>query len=198
MTKVHVMSWTGDVGQTVNHTHDYDKMRDVLTNADAICGHNIIRFDIPAVEKLLGIKITCRVVDTLALSRYLNPDRQKHGLEGFGEDYGVPKPKITDWDNLSPEEYAHRCNEDVKINARLYRDLLIKLGEIYDGGISDTTGIMSYLMFKMECAREQEALQWKLDVTKARTHLEVWETLKAEKIEQLANAMPEVKKYKIS
>ena len=196
MTKVHVMSWTDDVGQTVNHTHDYDKMRDVLTNADAICGHNIIRFDIPAVEKLLGIKITCRVVDTLALSWYLNPDRQKHGLEGFGEDYGVPKPKITDWDNLSPEEYAHRCNEDVKINARLYRDLLIKLGEIYDGGISDTTGIMSYLMFKMECAREQEALQWKLDVDKAKAHLEEWTHLKEEKIVQLAEAMPEVVKYK--
>ena len=197
MTKVHVMSWTDDIGKTVNHTHDYDKMRDVLTNADAICGHNIIRFDIPAVEKLLGIQITCRVVDTLALSWYLNLDRQKHGLEGFGQDYGVPKPKITDWDNLSPEEYAHRCNEDVKINARLYRDLLIKLGEIYDGGISDTTGIMSYLMFKMECAREQEALRWKLDVDKAKAHLEEWTQLKEEKIVQLAEAMPEVVKYKI-
>ena len=46
------------------------------------------------------------------------------------------------------------------------------------------------MTFKMECAREQETLQWKLDVDKAEGHLADWESLKAEKTELLADAMP--------
>jgi len=45
-------------------------------------------------------------------------------------------------------------------------------------------------MFKMDCAREQETLRWKLDVDKAKAHLQEWETLKDEKTEALADAMP--------
>jgi len=71
------------------------------------------------------------LVDTLALSWYLNHDRPKHGLEGYGEDYGVPKPVIKDWDSLTPEDYAHRCNEDVRINYRLWVDLQNKLRRLY-------------------------------------------------------------------
>ena len=194
MTKVHVLSWMDNNGD-VQHTHDYVAMRIFFEEADILVGHNIIRFDIPAVEKLLGVKIKAKLVDTLALSWYLNHDRLKHGLEGYGEDYGVPKPKVTDWDNLSPEEYAHRCNEDVKINTRLYRDLMIKMKEIY-GNEDDMWRMIDYLTFKMECAREQEALQWKLDVDKAKTHLEEWTQLKEEKTVQLAEAMPEVVKYR--
>jgi hypothetical protein len=194
MTKVHVLSWMDNNGE-VQHTHDYVAMRIFFEEADILVGHNIIRFDIPAVEKLLGVKIKAKLVDTLALSWYLNHDRLKHGLEGFGEDYGVPKPKIADWDNLSPEEYAHRCNEDVKINARLYRDLMIKMKEIY-GKEENMWRMIDYLTFKMECAREQEALQWKLDVEKAKTHLDEWTQLKEEKTVQLAEAMPEVVKYR--
>jgi hypothetical protein len=41
------------------------------------------------------------------------------------------KPVIKDWDSLTAEEYAHRCDEDVKINSRLWRDLDIKLNKLY-------------------------------------------------------------------
>ena len=130
LTKVHVLSWSTD-GKTVHHTHDYEEMRQFFATTKVIVGHNIIRFDIPAVEKVLGIKVKCRPIDTLALSWYLHHDRIKHGLEGYGVDYGVPKPVVKDWKGLTPEEYAHRCSEDVKINARLWRDLQIKLGKLY-------------------------------------------------------------------
>tara|TARA_R110000851_G_scaffold88238_1_gene192761 strand:- start:376 stop:1923 length:1548 start_codon:yes stop_codon:yes gene_type:complete len=103
--------------------------------------------------------------------------------------YGVPKPKIDDWEGLTPQEYKHRCEEDVKINTRLWRDLNIKLNKLYpDVGIKDR--FIDYMTFKMECAREQEALQWKLDVDKAEAHLTTWESLRAEKTELLADAMP--------
>jgi len=188
LTKIHVMSWSNDMGE-VKYTHDYDEMRYVLLNSETLVGHNIIRFDIPAVEKLLDIKVTARLVDTLALSWYINHGRMKHGLEGYGEEYGVPKPVIKDWNTLTPQEYAHRCNEDVKINNRLWRDLDIKLNKLYDTP-EDKDRLIDYLSFKLECAQEQEELQWKLDVPKAQAAYDEISRLKEEKVEQLADAMP--------
>ena len=194
-TKIHVLSWMGDDGN-VHHTHDYVAMRIFFEEADILIGHNIIRFDIPQVEKVLGVKIKAKLVDTLALSWYLNFNRGSHGLEGYGVDYGVPKPVIKDWNSLTPEEYAHRCNEDVKINTRLWRDLDIKLNKLYpDSG--NKWKLIDYLTFKLQCAAEQEALRWKLDVPKAQAHLQEWEALKQEKTEALANVMPKVISYAI-
>ena len=193
-TKIHVLSWMDENG-VVQHTHDQFNMAVFFTQAKTLVGHNIIRFDIPVVEKLLGIKVEAKLVDTLALSWYLNHDRPRHGLEGYGEDYGVPKPKITDWNNLTPEEYAHRCNEDVKINAKLYKDLSAQLEWLYQDQ-TERESFVQYLSFKMDCARQQEALGWKLDVAKAQSHYEELQSLKEEKIEQLAEAMPKNKIYK--
>jgi hypothetical protein len=130
LTKIHVLSWMGDDGN-VYHTHDYDKMRQFFSEVGTIVGHNIVRFDIPAVEKILGIKVKARLIDTLALSWYLNHDRVKHGLEWYGVEYGIPKPVIKDWDSLTPEDYANRCRSDVKINYRLWVDLRSKLKRLY-------------------------------------------------------------------
>ena len=174
----------------VKHTHDYDEMRYVLLNTGTLVGHNIIRFDIPAVEKLLGIKVKARLIDTLALSWYINHGRMKHGLEGYGEEYGVPKPVIKDWNTLTPKEYAHRCDEDVKINNRLWRDLSLKLGKLYKDTPEDRNRLIDYLSFKLDCAREQEELRWKLDVPKAQAAYDEISQLKEEKVEQLADAMP--------
>ena len=188
MTKIHVLSYSED-NKTVIHTHDYDEMREFFLTRKTLVGHNIVRFDIPAVEKLLGIKVEARLIDTLALSWYIHHDRLKHGLEGYGEEYGVPKPVIKDWDSLSPEEYAHRCNEDVKINNRLYLLLNMKLNKLYDNE-NDKDRLIDYLTFKLDCAREQEELQWKLDVPKAQAAYDEISHLKEEKVEQLAEAMP--------
>ena len=188
LTKIHVLSWSNDMGK-VKHTHDYFEMRYVLLNSETLVGHNIIRFDIPAVEKVLGIEVKARLIDTLALSWYLHHDRMKHGLESYGEDYGVPKPVIKDWNTLTPQEYAHRCDEDVKINNRLWRDLDLKLNKLYQDP-AEKDRLIDYLTFKLDCAREQEALRWKLDVDKAQAAYDEIMALKVEKVEQLADAMP--------
>ena len=164
-------------------------MRIFFEEATILIGHNIVRYDIPAVEKILGIKVTATLVDTLAVSWYINHTRPKHGLEGYGEYYNVKKPEITDWENLTKEEYAHRCNEDVKINVRLWRDLDIKLSKLYPD-VNNKWDLLNYLTFKMQCAAEQEALKWKLDVDKANKYLAEWGDMKEDKIEQLAEAMP--------
>ncbi|MDC1524013.1 DNA polymerase [Planktomarina temperata] len=188
MTKIHVLSYSDD-NKTVIHTHDYDEMREFFLTRKTLVGHNIVRFDIPAVEKLLGIKVEARLIDTLALSWYIHHDRLKHGLEGYGEEFGVPKPEIKDWNTLTPEEYAHRCNEDVKINNRLWMLLNMKLNKLYTNE-NDKDRLIDYLTFKLDCAREQEELQWKLDVPKAQEAYDEISRLKEEKVEQLAEAMP--------
>ena len=189
LTKIHVLSYSDD-GKTVHHTHDYDEMREFFATRKVLVGHNHVRFDIPAVEKVLGIKVKARLIDTLALSWYLHHDRMKHGLEGYGEDYGVPKPVIKDWNTLTPQEYAHRCDEDVKINNRLWRDLSMKLDKLYKDAEADKDRLIDYLTFKLDCAKEQETLQWKLDVDKAQAAYDEIMALKEEKVEQLADAMP--------
>ena len=188
MTKIHVLSYSDD-GKTIHHTHDYDEMRTFFGTRKTLAGHNIIRFDAPAVEKILGVKIEARMIDTLALSWYINHTRMKHGLEGYGEEYGVPKPVITDWNSLTPDDYAHRCDEDVRINVRLLRDLDIKLNKLYQDP-EDKDRLIDYLSFKLDCAKEQEELQWKLDVPKAQAAYNEISRLKEEKVEQLADAMP--------
>ena len=189
LTKIHVLSYSDD-GKTVHHTHDYDEMREFFATRKVLVGHNHVRFDIPAVEKVLGIKVKARLIDTLALSWYLHHDRMKHGLEGYGEDYGVPKPVIKDWNTLTPQEYAHRCDEDVKINNRLWRDLELKLNKLYKDAEADKDRLIDYLTFKLDCAKEQETLRWKLDVDKAQAAYDEIMALKVEKVEQLADAMP--------
>ena len=189
LTKIHVLSYMGTDGE-LHHTHDYNHMRTFFKTADVLVGHNIVRFDIPAVERVLGIKVNARLIDTLALSWYLHHDRMKHGLEGYGVDYGVPKPVIKDWDTLRPQEYAHRCGEDVKINSRLWRDLNMKLDKLYKDAEADKDRLIDYLTFKLDCAKEQETLRWKLDVDKAQAAYDEIMSLKVEKVEQLADAMP--------
>ena len=50
--------------------------------------------------------------------------------------------------------------------------------------------LIDYLTFKMDCAREQEALRWKLDVSRTQEAYDEIMRLKEEKVEQLADAMP--------
>lgn len=187
-TKIHVLSWEDDYGK-IQSTHDYDDMRKFFEQSKTLIGHNIIRFDIPVAEKILGIKINARLVDTLALSWYVNHTKPKHGLETYGEYYNVKKPEVTDWVNLTQEDYAHRCKEDVKINSRLWRDLDIKLSKLYPND-QDKWQFIKYLSFKMECAAEQEALKWKVDIESAKEYLDLWESKKELKIVELAEAMP--------
>ena len=189
-TKIHVMSWTTD-GEEVHSTADYAKMREVIEAAEWVGGHNIVTYDLVLMERVLGpIKFPSTIIDTLPLAWYLHPNQHGYGLDHYGKRYGVPKPKIDDWDNLTYEEYAHRCEEDVKINWRLYKDLHRKLVRLYDDE-SDRSRLINYMKFKMECLRDQEAFGWRLDVDKAQRHHDELQQQKEEKELQLSKAMPQ-------
>ena len=186
-------------------THDYDAMRSFFLSADVLVGHNIMLWDIPHIERILDIKITAEIYDTLGFSWYLEPYMLRHGLEVWGEHFGVPKPKITEgeWKGALPHEtqeeflakMRHRCEEDVRINCKL-RDKQVKdLKNLYDNDQKGVDRITNYIMFKMECARAQESSRWKLDVKRCRETFDRLEAEKAKKVEELKAAMPMVKKY---
>ena len=131
-TKLHVLSWTED-GETYHSTDNKQDMKDLLTQSETMyVAHNSILHDMVVFNRILGVPMDYkRWVDTLALSWYLFPERQRHGLADWGVDLGVAKPKVSDWRNLSYEEYAFRCEEDCKINWLLWKKIEKRLKEIY-------------------------------------------------------------------
>jgi hypothetical protein len=187
-TKIHCIAFQNSNG--LFDTVDYDAMRSFFEETDVLVGHNIIRFDIPVVERLLGIKVKAQLVDTLALSWYLFPNMRLHGLEAWGIELGVAKPEITDWDNLSVEEYVHRCREDVKINIMLWDKCWDYLHKLYSGDETRIWSLIKYLSFKLDCVREQEELGWDADEELINSTLEEYLEEYEGKMELLADAMP--------
>ena len=162
--------------------------------AEYLIGHNITLWDIPNLERVLGIKVKAKLIDTLALSWYLYPERNRHGLEFWGQDYGVEKPKIDDWDNLSLEEYKHRCSEDVVINTKLWNDIWKYLLKLYDSE-EEALRLIEYLSFKMDCAAEQEASGWLLDQDLCNKSFKEMEEKFKENFDKLFESMPKVDVY---
>lgn len=197
VTKIHVLAWTDD-GENYNYTHDYDEMRAVLTCSDELCGHYIIPYDIPVVENILGVTLSKKttLIDTWALSHVIHHNRNTHGLEGYGEDYGIPKPEVPDWKNLTQEEYRHRCIEDVKINWRLWKDLEYKLKKLYSGDEDGMWRFVRYISFKMSCVADQEDLKFKLDVDRTKIALEDILNKQGAAVAKLIEVMPKIPVYK--
>ena len=191
-TKIHCLSYTSD-GKDYKTLFNYSDMRDLLLSQSGLIGHNIIRYDVPLIKKILGINVESRLFDTLPMSWVINHDRgKKHGLESFGEDFGIPKPQINDWTNLSREEYAHRCTEDVKINWCLWQNLLKRFMFIYKDKVN-LDKFFRYLQFKMECAYTAETVGWKLDRKLAEKCQEDLTNLLSEEETQLVAVMPQRK-----
>lgn len=169
----------------------YEKMVDFFTDESKVfIFHNGLSYDKPVLERILGIKIKAKMIDTLGLSWYLYPTRQLHGLASWGEEFGIPKPEVDDWENLSIEEYVHRCEEDVKINVMLWEKIKVDLAKLY--GKADYMEAIEYINFKMECAALQEANKWKLDVPAAQALVKMFEDKIEESKLTLVSVMPEV------
>ena len=231
-TKLHIMGWKLH-GKEISTFHGVDQFDRIIAmfkwhianNIPVVC-HNAITYDIPLLEKLSGEDLSdLMVIDTLALSWYLNIDRARHGLDHFLDDYGVKKPEIDDWENLSYEEYKHRVKEDVKINHLLWEDLKSRLIDMYSrskaeidlgnvGGkrmsptekiyIDSLKGlsveehinrILTFLMFKMDCVALQEKTKWQVDVPHLEKGITEFEGLVEEAATALESVMPKVAKY---
>lgn len=187
-TKIHCLSAKKE-GQIVSTSNYGNIAKFVSRPDDVIVAHNCFRYDIPTIERIIGCKVRAKVVDTLILSWYLYPDRPRHGLADWGEYFGVPKPPVEDWEGQPLHVYIHRCEEDVKINSLLWDMIWEHLLELY-GSEEEAWRLIDYLMFKMDCAREQERSRWKLDVIKCEDTLAKLIKDKQEAHNGLKNAMP--------
>lgn len=172
-----------------------------------VVGHNIIRYDFPALRILYpelsdGIaKLERRCIDTLPLAWHLWFERaennQSFGLADIGEYFGIEKPPIESWTDLSYAEYMHRCTEDVKINTKLFNKLLERLDALYPDK-SMKKRYINYLNYKMICIREQEEEQWKYNKDLAIDTLVKLNAEHSKKKRALENIMPEVPVYATS
>lgn len=96
-----------------------------LKEADVIIGHNILGYDIPVIKKLTGVDLyhSDKVIDTLVLSRLLNPTREGgHSIAKWGYKLGVPKLDSPEWSSFTKEMLSY-CERDVAINTKLLRYL---------------------------------------------------------------------------
>ena len=76
LTQIHCIV-TKDVktGETVSYRPDQiDEAIQALENADEIIGHNVIGYDVPAIQKLYFKFKPKKVTDTLVLSRLIWPN----------------------------------------------------------------------------------------------------------------------------
>lgn len=176
---------------------DYEGIKDFFTSGNCtLIGHNVYLYDIPAIEKILDIKVKyTNIVDTLTISHYLHSSKDKsykHGLEYYGERFGIKKPTITDWNNLTVEEYVHRCTEDVKINTQLWLEQQAQLIEIYEGNGVEIKRLIAYLNSKLDVLLEQQNNPLTLNVELVAKEIFRLEALVKEKREPLLAAMPKL------
>jgi len=183
-------------GDLVHTTTSYEKMRKLFSNKDnTFIAHNGIRFDKPSMERLLGIKIGARLIDTLFLSWYLEPKRNLHGLDSYGDEAGIPKPPVDDWENLPIEVYLHRVTEDVKINMYVWKKQMRMLRKLYDNDMDEINRLIDYLMFHAEVAAKQERIGWRLDEERCRRVLNKLIEDEHTAHTELAKVMPQVPIY---
>ena len=180
--------------EEVNLT-DYNDIIDFLDAQPLIVGHNIVRYDLPVLKKLLDYTYPGSKYDTLALSWYLYPDRKEHGLESWGETVGIPKPYISDWENLDIADYINRCSTDVVINTIIFGNFIAYLKDIYVD--KDYNRLMAYLTWKLDCAAEQEEYPLTIDREYCKRTLDTLNTLIEERKTALIAAMPKQVKYAI-
>lgn len=132
-TKLWIMSWTTD-GKNYLSTDNYEEMKYVLEQYDLRVCHNSIRHDMVALNRIIGLPMDyTKFVDTLALSWYLFPKRDKHGLEAWGETLGYPKVDVDpeEWKSLTWERAKERCERDTEINWHLWKKCEGYLEKLY-------------------------------------------------------------------
>jgi len=111
----------------------------LLEEADVICGHNVISYDIPVIQKIYPwFEPKALVIDTLLLSRLYHPNlfeldqkkddsrfplqlRGRHSLESWGyrlNEYKGCFGKTADWKEWS-QDMQDYCEQDVKVTTQL-------------------------------------------------------------------------------
>lgn len=165
-----------------------------MDSCDVLIGHNVIGYDFPMMKKVLGYVYKGKVVDTLLMSRILDPKRilppnatnraaGPHSIYAWGVRVGVDKPEHDEWDRYSPE-MLHRCAEDTEINRLVYHALM----EEAKGGEWKKAFLLSFKLFQN--IQEQEDYGWKVDVKLMHKHIATLTDMIQEIEKQLEPILP--------
>lgn len=152
--------------------HQIKELLEELDTYDVLIAHNGIGYDFPLLKKLHNWSFKGKKVDTLLMSRLLNPKRMvpfdcpdrglpPHGLASWGYRVGRGKPEHNDWENFS-EAMMHRCSEDTEILELVYEELLKES----KGGKWRNAFLLTFELF--EHLQKQEEYGWLVD----REHME--------------------------
>ena len=132
-----------------------------IAQAKEVIGHNIIGYDIPACERLLGTDFSkAKVTDTLVMSRLANPQREAHSLAYWGEQLGYPKGTYDDWSRYTVEMREY-CKQDVTVNEQVYGKLISELS-----GFGSESILLEHSV--QNIIQKQVRNGWLLDQPKAR------------------------------
>lgn len=134
LTKIHCLV-TMDVDTQEIQAY-YENQEDIydglcsLYNADKIIGHNIISFDIPAIQKLYPKWKYKALDDTFILSCLFDPFRPSHSIESYSQG---TKVQNEDWSCLT-YNMLDRCVIDTIVSYNIYKKFEPKL-ESWDKAI---------------------------------------------------------------
>lgn len=148
-----------------------DEMVEFMKTCDVLICHNIIGYDCPTINRVLGYEFKGIKIDTLLMSRMQKPDRQApfgakdkaqaakspHGLYSWGVRVGIDKPEYHEWDEFD-EDMLHRCREDVRINVRVFKALM----EEVKGQDWKQAHKLTFKLF--EGLQKQEEYGWPVDL----------------------------------
>ena len=197
-TKLHVLScaYRSNGSWKIKSTKNYEDIKNLFENPDkTIVGHNFISFDVAAIKKLYpDIEIKASIIDTLPLSYYLYSELEKHGLESWGERFGVHKIKIDDWEGLPYEEYKERCEVDCKINVNLWLKIIKFLRVLYDNDEQAIIRVINYFNHKANCLAIQDRNPILIDTVQCQKNLDFLEVIIKEKEQELQEILPKVEK----
>lgn len=147
--------------------NEMEAMMKYMDSIDVMIVHNGFGYDWPMLKKVLGYSYPGKKVDSLVMSRLLNPKRQvpfncpekktgPHSIKAWGYRVGRGKPDHNDWENFS-EDMLHRCAEDTEILLLVYQALL----EEAKGGKWKNAFLLSFKLF--ENLQKQEEYGWLVD-----------------------------------
>lgn len=115
---------TGDkyVFRNVNvDASEQKRFTDFANRVEHWIGHNFLNYDALVINRLLGLGITPdKVLDTLIIGKMCDFNRDGHSIEDYGEEFGEPKIKFSDFTKWS-QDLEDYCSRDVDIDHRVYK-----------------------------------------------------------------------------
>jgi DNA polymerase-1 len=171
VTKIHCLvikdTETGEVIQCDSEHNNIEPGLKLLTKGDIIAGHNVIKYDLPVIQKLYPwFKVdTAKVFDTLVATRLIWANIKdtdnillkkeqlpgklfgSHSLAAWGYRLGNYKGDYDGgWETFS-QEMLDYCVQDVEVTASLYKKIL---DENYAQQALDLEHQVAWLMAKQE------------------------------------------------